>query len=287
MNAPEPRYFFVHVDVPTAQGEDVSVALFELGAEGVEERDETTFVRGEKPDHVTLVAFFPTETDAHEALGNLPADWSPRIREVVGDAWRDAWKEHFRPFALCPRVVVYPPWEPRPEAPAGGHLLALEPGRAFGTGLHATTSLVAGWIDENARDQALLDVGTGSGILSFVALLLGASRAVGIDPDPDSIEVARENAVRNDLTSRFDASTADVASLTETYPTVVANIETPILIPLAEALWARVAPGGVLVLSGILTTQEDDIVRAYGASHHQETRRSGEWSCLTFRRTAG
>ncbi|HEU4536910.1 MAG TPA: 50S ribosomal protein L11 methyltransferase, partial [Polyangiaceae bacterium] len=128
-----------------------------------------------------------------------------------------------------------------------------------------------------------LDVGTGSGILSFCALTLGAARAVGLDTDADSIDIARENAARNGLEGRADFSTRDVATLDEAFPVVAANIETHVLVPLAPVLRARLAPGGLLLLSGILTRQEDEIRAAYPDLAIEGLTREGEWTCFALR----
>jgi ribosomal protein L11 methyltransferase len=199
---------------------------------------------------------------------------------VVGDAWRDAWKEHFAPFALTPHVTVVPPWASHPEAP-GVMLLELEPGRAFGTGLHATTSLVAEILDAS-RDalagREVLDMGTGSGILALVALLLGAARAVAMDVDADVIEVVQENAARNGLADRVEARAGTVEAVTRTFPWVLANIEARVLRPLAGELARVLAPGGTLVLSGILESEHDEVVRLYASKGltHAGTRRRGD-----------
>lgn len=285
-----PRYPFVHLDVPADLADDISALLFELGAEGVEERDASTLAKSAAGEgQVTLVAAFSERADADEALSSLDAAWNPRVEEVVGDAWRDAWKEHFHPFAITERITIRPPWEPYTPSKPGEQVLELEPGRAFGTGLHATTSLVARALDAAAAEltgKPVLDVGTGSGILALCALLLGAERVVAIDNDPDAIEVTRENAARNALTERVDASTTDVADVAATYPVVVANIEARVLIPMAPVLAARVAPGGLLVLSGILDGQEASVLAAYQAERafsQEALGREGEWVSLSLR----
>jgi ribosomal protein L11 methyltransferase len=283
----EPRYPFLHVDVPEEDADLVSATLFELGAEGVEERDAGTLAKGAKEGHVTLVAAFEKREDAEAAIPELSAEWNPRIEEIVGDAWRDAWKEHYRPFSLTKRITVRPPWEPYTSTRADEIVLELEPGRAFGTGLHATTTLVSRGLDGAAdflAGKAVLDVGTGSGILSLVALSLGASRAVAIDNDADVVGVVRENAERNHLSDRVAASATPVEDVTETFPIVLANIEARVLIPLAKAIAARVAPGGRLWLSGILEGQEDDVRAAYADFELLETTHEGEWVCLCLAR---
>ncbi|XXX74850.1 50S ribosomal protein L11 methyltransferase [Sorangium sp. So ce134] len=265
----EPRYPFVAVDVPEPEADEISAALFELGATGVEQRDEQTLVRGARSGQVTLVASFEDHGEAEAAiaaLGELSPPLAARLEEVVGDAWRDAWKEHFAPFALTPTITVVPPWVERAPQREGERLLLLEPGRAFGTGLHATTALVAELLDERAaelRGREILDVGTGSGILALVALLLGAERAVAIDNDEDVIEVVLENAARNGLEGRIAASAGVVEEVTRRFPWVVANIEARVLRPMAPELARVLAPGGWLILSGILESERDDLVARY------------------------
>jgi ribosomal protein L11 methyltransferase len=292
----EPRYPYVAVDVAGEESDEASAELFELGAQGVEERDQTTLAKGAAAGKVTLVASFASHDEARAAVAELRPEWSPRLEEVVGDAWRDEWKKHFHPFEICEGVVIRPPWEPyvppvsvpRPSG-SGPVVLELEPGRAFGTGLHETTSLCAEALRAmDVRGRAVLDVGCGSGILSLVALALGASPARAVDVDPDAVAVTRENAARNGMQDRLHADTTDVAALDGVYPVILANIEARVLIPMAEALAARVAPGGRLVLSGVLATQHDDVARAYAARALSllETRARGEWVALVLERAA-
>lgn len=307
----EPTYPFLAIDVPASLAEVATEQLFELGAEGVEQRDTTTLVRGahsgavareagadvgvptaapeaSDDETITLVAAFSTREAAEEALAAFDAELNPRLEEVVGDAWRDAWKEHFEPFRLSPHIVIKPPWREVPASMLGEgvHVLELEPGRAFGTGLHATTSLVANVLD--ARSGALagvtvLDVGCGSGILALIALSLGAAHARAIDVDPDAVRITLENAQRTGFEGRVDADTTDVGALPDRYPFVVANIQAEVLVPRAADVMARVAPGGVLVLSGILDVQRDRVLGAYGGMDVEEIAVHGEWIAIVLR----
>jgi ribosomal protein L11 methyltransferase len=275
-----PRFPFVVLDVAEADADVTSALLFDLGADGVEERDATTLVKG-TPGRVTLVASFASHDEAREALAALDPALGARLEEIVGDAWRDAWKEHFRPFEIAPGIVIKPPWESYAgDAPV---LLELEPGRAFGTGLHETTSLVAGsLVALDLRGKTVLDVGTGSGILGLLALKLGAEKVRAIDVDEDAILVARENAERNALADRLDADTANIESVAGTFPVVVANIEARVLVPMAKELAAKVAPGGVLVLSGILLPQKDEVRAAYPDLELTLELAKGEWVALVL-----
>jgi ribosomal protein L11 methyltransferase len=287
---PEARYPFVHVDVSPGQADETSALLFELGAEGVEERDEGTLAKSTAAGKVTLVAAFASREEAEAAMAELGPELAPRYEEIVGDAWRDAWKEHYRPFtiarAVSRSVVVRPPWEAYAAQP-GEAVLELEPGRAFGTGLHETTRLVAQALAEHAGELAgvtLLDVGCGSGVLALVALVLGAARAVAIDVDPESIEVTRENAARNALSDRVDASTTPIEEASLVTPVLVANIEARVLIPMASELARHVSPGGLLLLSGILVPQKDEVRAAYPGFELLAAPEMGEWTLLALRR---
>lgn len=278
-----PRYPFVAVDVREAYAGDIAAMLFAHGASGVEERDEQTLRKGPGHGVVTVVGAFGSHEAARAAMKAVRASrpiLRPRLEEVIGDAWRDAWKEHFAPFELTPRVTIAPPWSvPAPKA--GVRTLVLEPGRAFGTGLHASTSLVASLIDERAASFAgkvLLDVGTGSGILALAALVLGAARAVALDVDPEAVSVAIENAARNQLGDRFSARVGSAADAGGRYPLVLANIEAKILGPIAGDLVACVAPGGTLILSGILAGERDAMIARYEALglRHVKSMQRGE-----------
>ena len=283
----EPRYPYVAVDVTEEEADEAGALLFELGAGGVEHRDATTLKRG-TAGKVTLVASFETEEGARAAIAELPEGWGPRLEEVVGDAWRDEWKKHFVPFVLCPGIVVRPPWIEHDAAP-GEHVVVLEPGRAFGTGLHETTALVAEVLaGEALAGKDVLDVGCGSGILALVALALGARRARAIDVDPDAVAVTRENAERNGVAARVTTDTTPVEAVRERYPVVLANIEATTLVGMAAALAATVAPGGLLVLSGILApdvapAQIEDVRRAYASLREESVRRRGEWIAIVAR----
>lgn len=278
----EPRYPFVHVDVPSDRADVVSGQLFELGASGVEERDDATLSKGPGVGRVRLVASFASRDDAEAAREDLASaeDLAPWIEDVVGDAWRDAWKEHFEPFALTPTITIRPPWRPYEARGPDERVLELEPGRAFGTGLHATTSLIAGMLHDAGVDalagRRVLDAGTGSGILALAALVYGAEHVDAFDNDPDVIDVVRENAERNGFEGKLTAWAGDIAQVTETYPWVLANIETRTLRSMRPHLTRVLAAGGRLLLSGILEKEHEELIDAFTASsdlEHEETRR--------------
>jgi ribosomal protein L11 methyltransferase len=264
---PEARYPFVHVSVGAGDADVVSSVLFDLGATGVEERDASTMLKAPEGT-VLLVASFDSFEEAEGALDLLKehdAKLEPTLEVIEGDAWRDAYKEFFKPFLLTKTITIKPPWC-EVEGQRSTHVLELEPGRAFGTGLHATTSLVARILEDaeaRVRGLEMLDAGTGSGILALVALLLGAKKVTAFDVDADVIPLVMENAERNGLADRVEAFAGTIDDVKATFPWVVANIEAKVLVPLADEIVARVAPGGELVLSGILASEETRLVAHY------------------------
>lgn len=279
-----PRFPFVAVDAPAGRADELGYVLMDLGASGVELRPQ--------PEGVQLRASFDTHELAGLARKRL-LEAEPglvvELGEIIGDEWRDAYKEHFKPFALTPTIWVVPSWEqhqPRQDE----QVLHMDPGRAFGTGLHATTSLVAEALEglgEGLRGRRVLDVGTGSGVLIITALLLGAASGVAIDNDASVLDVARDNAQRNDVADRVSIHGADIAVVEGCFDVVLANIRAGVLIAMAAELVART--GSVLVLSGVLAGEEAEVCRAFveHGMRHEATTRRGEgddaWVALTLR----
>lgn len=283
----EPRYPLLYVEASPDDADMLVGRLTLLGAEGIEERDQSTLARGGALG-VTLIASFADDATAAEAYEALKDDHPVRREELVGDAWRDAWKEHWRPTRITPKVVVVPSWltyEPEP----GDLVMRLDPGRAFGTGQHPSTALAARALERHLADGAhrtLLDLGCGSGILSFVVAMEGLPHAIGCDIDPDSIAYANENAASLGVADRVEFRVGGFDAVPETSSLVVANIEAVVLVPHAAAVASKVAPGGVLVLSGILVDQQGDVEKAYRAQGFEPTRSEieGAWICPEFRR---
>lgn len=277
----EPRYPYLHVDVTSDQAELVSASLFELGASGIEERDASTLVGPGGAQAVTLVASFADEVSARAALAELDA-YPARLEYVVGDAWRDGWRAYWKPLRVGERLMIVPSWERFEPAP-NDVVLSLDPGQAFGTGTHESTQLLLCELERRTPPgAALLDVGTGSGILAIAALKLGAARAQAIDTDPLSVDAARENAERNGVADRLSASATPIEQITERFPLVLANIEARVLVPLAAAIAARVAPGGLLLLSGLLASDVQRVREAYASFAELARPERGEWRALVL-----
>ncbi len=196
--------------------------------------------------------------------------YTGRLRE---EDWATAWKSYYHPVKVGERLVVCPTWEQYDPAP-GELVIRLDPGMAFGTGTHHTTRLCIRLLERAVTPGcAMLDMGTGSGILSIAALLLGARRAVGVDLDPVAVRTAAENARLGGFDQdRFAALAGDLtrddtlpARLGGPFQVIAANIVADVIIALAPRIRRLLAPDGVLVASGIILPRRDEVTAALEA----------------------
>jgi ribosomal protein L11 methyltransferase len=232
-----------------------------------------------------------------EALGHLQAFGLRPIGElrtrIVQEAdWADAWKAYFPVMRIGRRLVVRPTWR-RHRRAADDVVLALDPGMAFGTGLHPTTRLCLAGLETLADDgliegARLLDVGCGSGILAIAALKLGAASALGLDTDPIAIESTIANARRNALARRMRAREGSLPSGEAAFDVVLANLIAGVLIPLAVGLRDELRPGGSLLASGIFVDRESEVRAAFAEAGLDVTGRTdeGDWVALRAVRRA-
>lgn len=315
------RYPVVECLVPLNDLEWASAELYDLGTVGIEELEPSALRTPRPKDQFNpkplgsqdssdsaqmlgLRAGFPSEAMAQAAATYLLAGehdrevpWQPVLEIIVGDDWLDAWREHFAPLRAG-RIVVAPAWRQHDGSLSSDPVLQnlsaqdivlwLEPGRAWGTGAHASTSLCLSAMQRqlavNPGRNQVLDVGCGSGVLSVAALLLGANSAYGIDIDETSPSVTIENAARNEVADRCTASTELLGDAMGTYELVLANILAPVLIELSVHISKRVAPGGALILAGLIDEQRERVLAAYAGFTVEHTEHQGEWVGLTLRK---
>lgn len=220
--------------------------------------------------------------DGEGVLGRLEIETTV----VDDDQWKDSYKEHFKTIDLTDNIIVKPSWEPVPENNTK-KVLELDPGMAFGTGDHATTSMCAVLMDEaGCEGKKVLDIGTGSGILAIAADLLGASDILGVDIDPSAVEVAIENAEANgcgdnvrfiegDLTKGIDFR-ADI---------VVANLMAEMVVMLISSVRKHLLPEGVFISSGILVEKKDMVIEALDKAGFETVKvmEKGEWCAILAR----
>ncbi len=274
------------IDVARRHAESLSDALMDAGALSVSVEDADQGTDAEQPlfgepgmepeqaawERSRVVALTPADADhaaivaaAMEATGlNAQSQAvSYTLRAVAEQDWVRLTQSQFDPIHIGKNIWVVPSWHDAPDP--NGLVLELDPGLAFGTGSHPTTRLCMEWLEAHAPQQlSVLDYGCGSGILALVAKKLGATEVVGIDIDPQAIESARYNSARNHceidyyLPEQFADSTH-----TPLFDIVVANILSSPLKLMAPMLAGRIAPGGALVLSGILVRQADEVAAAY------------------------
>ncbi len=206
--------------------------------------------------------------------------------------WINNWKEYFHQFYVDD-ILVIPSWEQKKPEDADKLTLHIDPGTAFGTGMHETTQLVIRQLKKHVKDGCeILDVGTGSGILAILALMLGAKHALGTDLDPCAVNAVEENKASNNIPDKdFDLIIGNIIddkdvqekAGTEKYDIVTANILADVLVPLTPVIVPCLKKGGIYICSGILQEKEQQVVDAALSAGLDllEVTRQGEWSAVT------
>ncbi|MDI3339514.1 MAG: 50S ribosomal protein L11 methyltransferase [Sphaerobacter sp.] len=250
---------------------------------------------------VRVSGYLPRGPQLEEQLRRIAEGlWHLRQIGTVGELktadrpeedWANAWKEHFQVTRIGRRFVIRPSWreyEPRPD----DLVITLDPGMAFGTGLHPTTDFCLRWLEElPVAGKTVLDAGAGSGILSIGAIARGAAHVDAVEIDPVAVKALRHNLALNEVTGQVRVIEGDVATVippTPTYDLVLANIISRILIGAAPALAGAARPGAPLVLSGVITEREDEVLAAFAAQGCtlRQRRVAGDWVSLLMTREA-
>jgi ribosomal protein L11 methyltransferase len=241
--------------------ERAAAEAFEAGALGAEERDGS-------PPSLWVYARAGDAARVHAALAAVAGLALAAPEALPERAWAEAWKEGLEPIVISPRLLVRPPFREAPPGFAGAELV-IEPGQAFGTGGHASTRLALEALDAlpPLRGVRALDVGCGSGVLALAALALGAREAVGCDLDPLATAASRAAAVANGFGARLALYTGSLDALAPgaRFGLAVANLLRRELAPLLPALAGALAPGGSLVLSGLLASERPGVEAALAA----------------------
>jgi len=305
-----------------AAAEDIVIsALADSGVEGVEIEDKVALTKADKQqmfvdilpegaedDGIAYLSFY-LEEDAdkegllekvHEELESLKSFLDIGEGTIVESQtedkdWINNWKQYFHQFYVDDMLII-PSWEDVKPEDRDKMIIHIDPGTAFGTGMHETTQLCLRQLKKYVNaDTELLDVGTGSGILSIAALKLGAKHAVGTDLDPCAISAARENLEVNgilldcmDIISGniiTDKEIQDAAGY-EKYDIVVANILADVLISLTPVIIRQMSKGGIYITSGIIDEKEKVVVEAVRAAGLEvlEVTKQGEWVSVTARK---
>lgn len=227
-----------------------------------------------------------------EAIRAAVGDSADSIIEVEVDDGLDEWREHAKVAWVGRRLVVHPAWLPLGEVEADSVVVELEPGRSWGHGAHPTTRLCLAEVERLADAggvRSLLDVGCGSGSIAVAAALLGVDAVVACDIDPGAVDATRDNAARNGVAERItvrqvpDASAGDpLADIDGAFDVVVANIGAATIAALAPHLLARLAPGGTLVLSGLLDPPPPSVTAAVAPAAVRRTEELDGWVALTL-----
>ena len=204
---------------------------------------------------------------------------------VEQEDWQNAWKKYYHAMDIGQRLAIVPGWE---EYQTDRTVITMDPGMAFGTGTHETTSLCLEVLDARVKGgERMLDIGTGSGILAIAALKLGATSAEGVDIDPMCVRTAGENAQRNGVQDRFKVLVGDLSDkATGVYNIITANIVASAILSLAPHVPALMAPGAVFIASGIIDTRKDEVLeglRAAGLDPFEVHEKRG-WVCIVCRK---
>lgn len=298
MSALEKEQMFV--DIPPVLGEDDGIAWLSFFAEQSEDGSlklgEGAASWAEDPEHLEteqVLARIREELEMISGFSDI-GEGTVMVDETEDLDWINNWKQYFHRFNIDDLLVI-PSWETE-DVPEGTKVLHIDPGTAFGTGMHETTQLCIRAIRKNlTRDAAILDVGTGSGILGIIGLMYGAAKVVGTDLDPCAVPAVVDNLAKNDMEDAdfeliigniiTDTAISDKAGY-GCYDMVCANILADVLVPLTPVIVPHLKEGGVYITSGIIDDKEEVVKAAIEAAGLTvtEVAHQGEWVGITARK---
>ncbi len=247
---------------------------------------------------VVVRAYLPADSELWEKkqkvrealwhLGQIAQIPDPSFRTVDEEDWTEAWKKRLKVLRIGEQIVIQPSWlayDPGPE----DVVIELDPGMAFGTGLHPTTQMCLRALEEFVRPgMEVLDVGTGSGVLAIAAAKLGARRVLAVDNDAQAVTVARANVIHNQVRESVRVKQGSLADVSGHYDVVVVNILARVIVELVEqGLARRMRPGGILITAGITVDKASDVGEAFerGGLELVDRQQQDDWISLLARPT--
>ena len=280
------------VDILPQMQEDDGIAYLSFFVEETE--DGKLLMNGEVTQEEEILNEVKTELEGLRDFMDI-GEGSIAVDETEDIDWINNWKQYFKQFYVDD-ILIIPSWEEVKEEDKDRMIIHIDPGTAFGTGMHETTQLCIRQLKKFVKeDTELLDVGTGSGILSIVALKLGAKHAVGTDLDPCAVPAVEENKEVNEIPTQdfdlmfgniiYDKEVQDKVGY-EKYDIVVANILADVLVPLTPVIVNQMKKGGIYITSGIIDNKEETVVEAVKAAGLEvlEVTYQGEWVSVTARK---
>lgn len=280
------------VDILPQMQEDDGTAYLSFFVEEAE--DGKLLKNGQETDAESILKEVKEELEALRAFLDI-GEGSIEVDETEDIDWINNWKQYFKQFYVDD-ILIIPSWEKVKKEDEGRMIIHIDPGTAFGTGMHETTQLCIRQLKKYVtKDTELLDVGTGSGILSIAALKMGAKHAVGTDLDTCAVPAVEENKEANDIPeAAFDMMIGNIIDDKEVqdtvgyekYDIVVANILADVLVPLTPVIIHQMKKGGIYITSGIIDNKEETVVNAVKAAGLEvlEVTYQGEWVSVTARK---
>jgi ribosomal protein L11 methyltransferase len=295
---------------PPELAEALSNYLTEMGAQGVFEEflqpGYSDVPEPEPQDERILNAYFPSDAGDEKRIARLQtyianlAEFFPDLKKptvhtevIVDPQWAEVWKRFFKPLRISKNIIVKPSWE-RYTATGRETVIEIDPGMAFGTGQHPSTSMCLEAMEEillkdrSFQKWRVLDVGTGTGILGISAAKLGAANVMCVDIDPQAVEIAHKNVAVNHVGDRVVIVNSDVARIKGTFELIVANLTAETLIKIKSHLVKMMEKGGYLVISGIIEKNRADVEKAFTRDDliSHKVIADKEWVCYVYKKPA-